>query len=120
MLADPAIQSLPGCLGPEERRPEYPVGRGRGDCDAAHRDEILNLKTNIYHKYKWYIFNIYQAYDIIESIYQVYTKYIPCINLSYDDLQYIPDIYLLKTFKDISESSSVPVTLRYVHSIYLV
>jgi hypothetical protein len=47
MLADPAIRSLPGRLGPEERRPEYPVGRGQGDCDAAH--EIL--KTNIYHKY---------------------------------------------------------------------
>ena len=48
MLADPAIRSLPGRLGPEERRPECPVGRGRGDCDAAH--EIL--KTNKYHKYK--------------------------------------------------------------------
>ncbi len=35
MLADPAIRSLPGRLGPEERRPEYSVGRGRGDCDAA-------------------------------------------------------------------------------------
>ncbi len=45
MLANPAIRSLPGRLGPEERRPEYPVGRGRGDCDAAN--EIL--KTNIYH-----------------------------------------------------------------------
>ncbi len=50
MLADPAIRSLPDRLGPEERRPEYPVGRGpsRGDCDAAH--EIL--KTNIYHIYQ--------------------------------------------------------------------
>ncbi len=69
MLADSAIRSLPGRLGPEERRPEYFVGLGRGDCDAAH--EIL--KTNIYHKYKWNILNIYQSYDIIESIYQVYT-----------------------------------------------
>jgi hypothetical protein len=61
---------------------------------------------------------MYQAYDIIEIIYQVtvYTQYIPCIYLSYDDIQYILDIYLLKTFWDIS----VPVTLRYGHSIYLV
>ena len=44
MLADPAIRNLPGRLGLEERRPEYPVGRGRGDCDAAHE----SLKTNIY------------------------------------------------------------------------
>ena len=69
MLADLAIRSLPGRLGPEERRPECPVGRGRGDCDAAH--EIL--KTNIYHKYKCNILIIYQSYDIIKSIYQVYT-----------------------------------------------
>jgi hypothetical protein len=47
MLADQATRSLPGRLGPEERRPEYPVGRGRGDRDAAH--EIL--ETNIYHIY---------------------------------------------------------------------
>ncbi len=47
MLADPAIRSLPARLGTEVRRPEYPVGLGRGDCDAAH--EIL--KTNIYHIY---------------------------------------------------------------------
>ena len=47
MLADPAIRNLPGRLGPEERCLEYPAGRGRGDCDAAH--EIL--KTNIYHTY---------------------------------------------------------------------
>ncbi len=47
MLADPVIRSLPGRLGQEERRPEYPVGLGRGDCDAAH--EIL--KMNIYHIY---------------------------------------------------------------------
>ncbi len=47
MLADPAIRSLPGLLGPEECRPENSVGRGRGDCDDAH--EIL--KTNIYHIY---------------------------------------------------------------------
>ena len=58
MLADPAIRSLPGRLGPEERRPECPVGRGRGDCDAAH--EIL--KTNKYHKYKWNISGIYLVY----------------------------------------------------------
>ncbi len=45
MLADPAIRSLPGCLGPKECRPAYSAGRGRGDCDAAH--EIL--KTDIYH-----------------------------------------------------------------------
>ncbi len=80
MLADPAIRSLPGRLGPEERRPEYPVGLGRGDCDAAH--EIL--KTNIYHKYKWIILSTYQAYYIIESIYKVYiylvyTMHIPFI-----------------------------------------
>ena len=49
-----------------------------------------------------------------KSIYMVYTWYIPCINLSYDDLKYIPDVHLLKTFKEIS----VPVTLRYGHSIY--
>ena len=39
-----------------------------------------------------------------------------CIYLSYDDIRYIPDIHLLKTFKDIS----VPVTLRFGHGIYLV
>ncbi len=63
MLADLAIRSLPGRLGLEERRPECPVGRGRGDCDAAH--EIL--KTIIYHIYQWYIPNIYQVYGIIEK-----------------------------------------------------
>ena len=63
MLADPAIRNLPGRLGPEERRPEYPVGRGRGDCDAAH--EIL--KTNIYHVCQWYIPKIYQVYDSIDN-----------------------------------------------------
>ncbi len=62
MLADPAIRSLPGRLGPEER-PEYPVGQGRGDCDAAH--EIL--KTNIYYVYQWYTPCIYQVYDIIDK-----------------------------------------------------
>ena len=41
-----------------------------------------------------------------KSIYQVYTWYKTCIYLSYDDIQYIPDIHLLKTFCDIS----VPVT----------
>jgi hypothetical protein len=56
MLSDLAIRSLPGRLGQEERRLEYPVGRGRGDCHAAH--EIL--KTNI----------IY-----MNDIYQTYTKY---------------------------------------------
>ena len=71
MLADPAIRNLPGRLGPEERRPEYPVGRGRGDCDAVH--EIL--KTKIYHKYKWNILGIYQSYDIIE----ICTRYKPGI-----------------------------------------
>ena len=64
MLADPAIRSLPGRLGPEERRPECPVGRGRGDCDAAHEILKTNMKTIIY-----------QSYDIIESIYQVYFWY---------------------------------------------
>ena len=76
MLADPAIRSLPGRLGPEERRPECPVGRGRGDCDAAHEILKTNMKTIIY-----------QSYDIIVSIYQVYTWYISCINLVYDDVQ---------------------------------
>ncbi len=47
MLADLAIRNLPGRLGPEERRLEYPVGRGRGNCDAAHKI----LKSNIYHMY---------------------------------------------------------------------
>ena len=51
-----------------------------------------------------------------KSIYMVYTWYIPCINLSYDDLKYIPVVHLLKTFKEIS----VPVTLRYGHGIYQV
>jgi hypothetical protein len=63
MLADPTIWSLPRRLGPEEGRTEYPMGRGRGDCDAAH--EIL--KTNIYHIHWWYILNIYLVYDIIEK-----------------------------------------------------
>ncbi len=66
-------------------------------------------------KYKWNILNIYQSYDIIESIYQVYTWYISCINLSYDVLKFIPDKHLLKTFCNIL----VPVTLRYGHRIYL-
>ena len=39
-----------------------------------------------------------------------------CIYLSYDDIQYIPDIHRLKTFSDIS----VPVTYRFGHGIYLV
>ena len=30
-----------------------------------------------------------------KSKYQVYTMYITCINLSYDNIQYIPDIHLL-------------------------
>ena len=64
MLADPAIRSLPGPLGLEERRPECLVGRGRGDCDAAHEILKTNMKTIIY-----------QSYDIIVSIYQVYTWY---------------------------------------------
>ncbi len=38
------------------------------------------------------------------------------INLSHDDVQYIPGIHLLKTFWEIS----VPVTLRYGHGIYQV
>ena len=58
MLADPAIRNLPGRLGPEERRPKYPVGRGRGDCDAAHEF----LKTNICYVYQWYKPCIYQVY----------------------------------------------------------
>ncbi len=62
MIADPAIRNLPGRLDPEERRPEYPVGGGRGDCDAAH--EIL--KTDIYHIYQW-LTDIYQVYDIIDK-----------------------------------------------------
>ncbi len=58
------IRSLRGRLGLEERRPEYPVGRDLGDCDAAH--EIL--KTNIYHIYINGIYlNIYQVYDILEK-----------------------------------------------------
>ena len=57
MLADPAIRSLPGRLGPEERRLECPVGRGRGDCDAAREILKTNMKTIIY-----------QSYDIIVSI----------------------------------------------------
>jgi hypothetical protein len=81
------------------------VGRGRGDCDAAHEILKTNMKTIIY-----------QSYDIIVSIYQVYTWYIPCINLVYDDVKYIVDIHLLKTFCDIL----VPVTLRYGHGIYQV
>ena len=44
-----------------------------------------------------------------KSIYLVYTWYITCINLSYDELKYIPDVHLLKTFCNILE----PVTLRY-------
>ncbi len=51
-----------------------------------------------------------------KSIYQVYTWYKTCMYLSYDHVQYIPDIHLLKTFKDIS----VPVTYRFGHGIYLV
>ncbi len=63
------------------------------------------------------IYQVYAGYILIEkSIYQVYTQYIPCINLLYDDMQYIPDIHPLKTFWDIS----VPVTLRYGHGIYQV
>jgi hypothetical protein len=80
------------------------VGRGRGDCDAAHEILKTNMKTIIY-----------QSYDIIVSIYQVYTWYISCINLVYDDVKYIVDIHLLKTLCDIF----VPVTLRYGHTIYL-
>ena len=63
MLADLAIRNLPGRLVSEERRLEYPVGRGRGDCDAAH--EIL--KTNICNLCQWYIPIIYQIYDIIDN-----------------------------------------------------
>ena len=66
-------------------------------------------KNVIYQVYAWYIL-------MGKSIYEVYTWYISCINLSYDDIQYIPDIHLLKTFWDIS----VPVTLRYGHGIYQV
>ena len=66
-------------------------------------------KNVIYQVYTWYIL-------MEKSIYQVYTWYKTCIYLSYDDIQYIPDIHLLKTFKDIS----VPVTLRFGHGIYLV
>ncbi len=53
-----------------------------------------------------------------KSVYQVYTWYKTCIYLSYDDrdIQYIPDIHLLKTFCDIS----VPVTLRFGHGVYQV
>ena len=43
-----------------------------------------------------------------KSIYQVYTWYMSCINLVYDDVKYIVDIHLLKTFCIIL----VPVTLR--------
>ena len=66
-------------------------------------------KNVIYQVYTWYIL-------MGKSIYQVYTWYKTCIYLSYDDIQYIPDIHLLKTFCDIS----VPVTLRFGHGIYLV
>ena len=66
-------------------------------------------KNVIYQVYTWYIL-------MGKSIYQVYTWYKTCIYLSYDDIQYIPDIHLLKIFCDIS----VPVTLRFGHGVYLV
>ena len=74
------------------------------------RSERFYVNMNmIYHAYTWYKL-------LMNSIYQVYTRYKPCIYLSYDDIQYIPYINRLKTFKDIL----VPVTLRYGHGIYQV
>jgi hypothetical protein len=52
----------------------------------------------------------------INGIYHVYTKSNKGVDLSYDDIKYILEIFLLKTFLDIS----VPVTLRYGHGIYQV
>jgi hypothetical protein len=51
---------------------------------------------------------------IINVIYMIYTKYIPVLNLSYDDIQYILGVYPLKTFYNIS----VPVTYRFGHVTY--
>ncbi len=66
---------------------------------------------------KCHITSIYLVYTNrifhVNSIYQVYIRYKTWINLSYDDIQYIPGIHLLKTFWEIS----VPVTLRYGHGI---
>ncbi len=72
--------------------------------------------ANTWYMPKCHIPGIYLVYANGKSIYQVYTWYKTCIYLSYDDIQYIPDIHLLKTFKDIS----VPFTLRFGHGIYLV
>ena len=70
---------------------------------------VYAKKNVIYLVYTWYIL-------MEKNIYQVYTWCKTCIYLSYDDIQYIPYINRLKTFKDIL----VPVTLRYGHGIYQV
>ncbi len=59
----------------------------------------------------------------MNSIYQVYTWYIPCINLSYDNVKYIPDIHLLKlsaTFWYLSRDGLDPIYTKYKLGIYLV
>jgi hypothetical protein len=49
MLADPAIRSMPGRLGPEERRPEYPVGLGRC-CPPNTENEYIPYILMVYTK----------------------------------------------------------------------
>ena len=84
---------------------------------AAKLRYVISEVNMSYTTIRYVIYQVYAWYILMEkSIYLVYTQYIPCINLSYDDIQYIPDIHVLKTFSDIL----VPVTLRYGHSIYLV
>ena len=59
----------------------------------------------------------------INGIYQVYTWYIPCINLSYDNVKYIPDIYhkkLSETFRYLSRDSLDPPYTKYKQGINLV
>ncbi len=74
-------------------------------------------KIMLYDKYipGIYYWNI--QCKIVNGIYQVYTKSNKGINRSYDDIQYILGIYLLKTFWD--SDISVPVTLRYGHGIMI-
>jgi hypothetical protein len=85
------------------------VGRGRGDCDAAHEILKTNMKTIIY-----------QSYDIIASICQVYTWYISCINLVYDDVQAYTWHTPTQNFLGHFGTCHVTVWTWYIPSIYLV
>ncbi len=97
------------------------------------------LHSTSYQVYTCHIPRVYLVYANINVIYQVYawyilmavyiryitasTWYIPCINLSYDNVKYIPDIHhekLSETFWHLSRDSLDMVYTKIIPSLYLV